>query len=102
MGARVAKRARTSANCLSKTSSLELLLDSESGPCVERCVDADEVKSRSRCRVSVGTLTVLAFSVLGSVMLKTKSRRSSIVRDRETWAMGFGSVSCAVDGGGGS
>ena len=98
----MAKRAWTSTNCLSKTSSLELLLDSKSGPCVERHVNTDKVKLRSRCRVSVGTLTVLAFSVLGNAMLKTKSHRSPIVRDRETWDIGFGLMSCAVDGGGSS
>ena len=47
-------------------------------------VKTDVAKLQSACRVSVGTLMVLAFSVLGSAILKTGSRSSWIVWVRET------------------
>ena len=73
-----------SASCLSMVSSLELLLGLEGGPCAGMHARTDVAKMRRACRVSVGTLTVLAFSVLGSAILKTRSHGSWIVWVRET------------------
>ena len=52
-------------------SSLELLLDSESGPCVKRHVNTDEVKSRSKCSVMS---RVLGYPMhrLGLVVLESR------------------------------
>ena len=73
-----------SASCLSMASSLKLSLGLEGWPCAGMHARTDVARSRSGCRVLVGTLTVLAFSVLGSVILKTRSHSSWIVWVRET------------------
>ena len=80
----VTRQAWMSASCLSMASSLELSLGLEGEPCAGMPTRTDVAKLRRVCRVSVGTLTVLAFSVLGSVILKTRSHSSWIVWVRET------------------
>ena len=90
-----------SASCLSKASSLELSLSFEGGPCAETAVRVDAARLQSRCRVSVETLTVFAFSVLASTMLNTKSRRTLIALASEAWAVSSGLTSWAIGSGGG-
>ena len=67
----VARRARMSAICLSRASNLALSFEFEGGPCAEMHANADSARPQIKCRVSVGTLAIFAFSVLGSAMLNT-------------------------------
>ena len=98
----VARRARMSTICLSRASNLALSFEFEfeCGPCVEMHANADSARPRIKCRVSVGTLAVFAFSVLGSAMLNTRSRRSWIMWVREECAVSVGLTSCSVGSGG--
>ena len=96
----VARRARMSTICLSRASNLVLSFEFEGGPCTEMHANVDSARPRIRCRVSVGTLAIFAFSVLGSAMLNTRSRRSWIMWVREECAVSVGLASCSVGGGG--
>ena len=89
-----------SAICLSRVSNIALSFEFEGGPCAEMHVNVDSARPRIRCRVSVGTLVVFAFSVLGSAMLNTRSHRSWIMWVREECAVSVGLTSCSVGGGG--
>ena len=86
--------------CLSKVSNLVLSLEFEGRPCAETHANVDSARPWIRCRVSVGTLSVLAFSVLGSAMLNTRSCKSWIVWVRESCAVSFGLTSCSIGSGG--
>ena len=96
----VARRAQMSTICLSKVSNLVLSLEFEGRPCAEMHVNVDSARPRIRCRVSVGTLAIFAFSVLGSSMLNTRSHRSWIVWVKEKCAVSVGLTSCSIGGGG--